>query len=244
MDDDVTAARDNLSILAVDGRLDGQLLPASHYARRQFDGQVAIPIGLACAAEEDVGNRRLPPPAPAADPRTVLFAKVVAAKLGRLEAVGGGEDVVLDVCVSHRAAEKVAHLDHSSGGLPSRQLLFLWHDRHLELGRAVGGDGKASRKVLVAKDGFDGIVAQRRPLGELQFAAKSAELVQFQLILIDLFPGGVIDGDLYRAASGQAITHVIFGADNALKVDGLASSVDGPVGVDVGTVVAIPIVHL
>ncbi len=239
VDDDLAPPGDGLPVRAGDGRLDGQLLPAGHHVAGQVDGQVAVTVGLPRAADDDLGNGRFPPPAP--DPGIVLVGKIVAAKLGRLEAVGGGKDVPLDARPGHRPAEKVTHLGFGPSGLPGQQFSLIRRDRDLELGRAVGGDGETGGRIFVVKDDVNDVFAQRSALRQQQFAVESAELVQFQPFLVDLLAGGVVDGDLSLAAGGDGVMHVLLEAQDAAQVDGLAGPVDGPVGVEIGAVVgAIP----
>ncbi len=232
----VAAAGDDLPIVAIDGGLDCQPLPARHHLRRQHNRETTLSIRRPGAAEDELGGRLLPPPAPAAGPRVLVVGKVVATKLGRLEAVGRGEDAPLDGGIGNRAAEEVAHLDVSARRLPGSHLRLARRDRHLELGRAVGGDLEHGGKVIFAQAGVEMIPAQRSPLSQRQFTVESAEFVQRQHLAIDLFPNGVVDADLHPPPRRQAVLHVVLHADDATEVNGLSGPVDGPVGVDVRAV--------
>ncbi len=251
MDNDVAAPGDGLSVLAVGGRLDGQPLPRDavypprHHSGGDVDAQMALSVGGAGAGEEWLGARRLLPPAPAADPGAVLVGEIVAPELDRIEGVGGGEHAPRHLGVGDGPAEEVAHVDIGPRGLPGGQFLFFGRDDHLELRRAVGGDGEGGLRVVIVEPDGDAVVAQRGALVQRQLAVERTELIQRQPIVEDLLALGVVDADLYLLEPGHLVADVVLGAEHAPEVDRLPRdavyprAVDGPVGGHVGAVVAL-----
>ena len=144
-------------------------------------------------------------------------------------AVIGAQHLVLHLRFRDRRAEKVFCLDRGGYFFAQADRLFRGLDPHVELGLLVLFDAEAPPAVI---DDEQLVNAQRRSLGERDFAVEPTEFVGRIFLFEELFSFGVVD--LYRespVAERRRIGLVVFGMlDPELELDGLAGPVDRTVG--------------